>query len=107
MVSLRAGSESSECSLPSENAKLCQIFARCGKGLPSSLDQAFQSVGGRIFGTCESELREILRAVLPRGGVAFDIGAKVGWHKLLKAHLAAEVGHFIKIDVEGFEWSLL
>src|ERR1700722_1370379 len=45
-----------------------------------------------FFGTYEPELREILRAVLPTGGVAIDVGANVGWHTLLMAQLVGEGG---------------
>jgi FkbM family methyltransferase len=51
-----------------------------------------------FFGTYEPELREIFRAVLPKGGVAIDIGANVGWHTLLMAHLVGDKGRVLAAE---------
>ncbi|MCC6212798.1 MAG: FkbM family methyltransferase [Burkholderiales bacterium] len=45
-----------------------------------------------LFGTYEPELRDIVRAILPTGGVAVDVGANVGWHTLLMAQLVGAQG---------------
>src|SRR5260221_5067023 len=45
-----------------------------------------------MFGTYEPELRSLIRALLPPGGVAVDVGANVGWHSLLMAHVAGPGG---------------
>ena len=51
-----------------------------------------------MFGTYEPELREIFRVVLPTGGVAFDIGANVGWHTLLMASLVGNDGRVLAAE---------
>jgi FkbM family methyltransferase len=51
-----------------------------------------------LFGTYEPEVREIVRAVLPQGGVAFDIGANVGWHTLLMARLVGNSGRVLAAE---------
>ena len=45
-----------------------------------------------LFGTYEPELRNVLRTVLPVGGIAVDVGANVGWHTLLMARLVGDGG---------------
>jgi FkbM family methyltransferase len=45
-----------------------------------------------FFGTYVPELREIFRALLSPGGVAVDVGANIGWHTLLMAHLVGAQG---------------
>jgi len=58
------------------------------------LARPFVPVGWHValFGTYEPELREILKVVLPSGGVAVDVGANVGWHTLLMARLVGDSG---------------
>lgn len=51
-----------------------------------------------FFGTYEPELRAIVRAVLPLGGVAVDVGANVGWHTLLMARLVGESGRVLAAE---------
>lgn len=51
-----------------------------------------------FFGTYEPELRAIVRAVLPQGGVAIDIGANVGWHTLLMARLVGAAGRVLAVE---------
>jgi FkbM family methyltransferase len=51
-----------------------------------------------FFGTYEPELRQIFRAVLPVGGIAMDVGANVGWHTLLMAHLVGEGGRVLAAE---------
>jgi FkbM family methyltransferase len=51
-----------------------------------------------FFGTYEPEVRNIFRAVLPPGGVALDIGANVGWHTLLLAHLVGDGGRVLAVE---------
>src|SRR5689334_14765239 len=51
-----------------------------------------------FFGTYEPELREIMRAVLPKGGVAIDVGANVGWHTLLMASLVGDKGRVLAAE---------
>jgi len=51
-----------------------------------------------FFGSYEPELREIVRTVLPSGGVAIDIGANVGWHTLLMARLVGAEGRVLAIE---------
>lgn len=55
-----------------------------------------------MFGTCEPELRAIIRSVLPPGGVAFDIGANVGWHTLLKASFAGRSGRVLAVEPDTY-----
>lgn len=45
-----------------------------------------------LFGTYEPHLRDVLRGVLPVGGIAVDVGANVGWHTLLMARLVGDGG---------------
>jgi FkbM family methyltransferase len=51
-----------------------------------------------LFGSYEPELRDIMRALLPPGGVAFDIGANVGWHTLLMARLVGAAGRVVAVE---------
>lgn len=51
-----------------------------------------------FFGTYEPKLREILRTVLPIGGVALDVGANVGWHTLLMARLVGPSGRVLAAE---------
>lgn len=51
-----------------------------------------------FFGSYEPELREIMRVVLPAGGVAIDVGANVGWHTLLMARLVGPRGRVLAIE---------
>lgn len=51
-----------------------------------------------LFGTYEPFFRDIIRAVLPAGGVALDIGANVGWHTLLMARCAGEGGRILAAE---------
>jgi FkbM family methyltransferase len=51
-----------------------------------------------FFGTYEPELREILRALLPPGGTAVDVGANVGWHTLLMARLVGDRGRVLAVE---------
>ena len=51
-----------------------------------------------LFGTYEPYLRDIIRAVLPAGGVALDIGANVGWHTLLMARSAGASGRILAAE---------
>ncbi len=51
-----------------------------------------------FFGSYESELRTIMRSVLPAGGVAIDVGANVGWHTLLLARLAGSGGRVLAVE---------
>ena len=51
-----------------------------------------------FFGTYEPEVREIFRTVLHPGGVAVDIGANVGWHSVLMAHLVGEHGRIFAAE---------
>jgi FkbM family methyltransferase len=60
-------------------------------GLPLGWHVAF-------FGSYEPELREIMRTVLPTGGVAIDVGANVGWHTLLMARLVGAHGRVLAIE---------
>jgi FkbM family methyltransferase len=45
-----------------------------------------------FFGTYEPEVRDGIRRTLPPGGVAFDIGANVGWHTIMMARLCGAEG---------------
>lgn len=51
-----------------------------------------------MFGTYEPELRSLMRALLPAGGVAIDVGANVGWHTLLMARLAGANGRVLAVE---------
>ena len=51
-----------------------------------------------LFGSYEPELRDIMRSVLPAGGVAIDVGANVGWHTLLLARLAGPGGRVVAVE---------
>ena len=51
-----------------------------------------------FFGTYEPELRDIVRTVLPLGGVAVDVGANVGWHTLLMARLVGQGGRVLAAE---------
>ena len=51
-----------------------------------------------LFGTYEPELRDIVRSVLPVGGIALDVGANVGWHTLLMAHLVGHGGRVFAVE---------
>ena len=51
-----------------------------------------------LFGTYEPYFRDIIRAVLPAGGVALDIGANVGWHTLLMARSVGETGRVLAAE---------
>jgi FkbM family methyltransferase len=51
-----------------------------------------------FFGTYEPELREIFRAMLRPGGVAVDVGANIGWHTLLMAHLVGAQGRVLAAE---------
>jgi FkbM family methyltransferase len=51
-----------------------------------------------FFGSYESELRDIMRAVLPAGGTAIDIGANAGWHTLLMARLVGARGRVLAVE---------
>jgi FkbM family methyltransferase len=51
-----------------------------------------------FFGSYEPELRSIVRAVLPTGGVALDVGANVGWHTLLMANLVGPQGRVLAVE---------
>jgi FkbM family methyltransferase len=55
-----------------------------------------------LFGTYEPELREVFRRILPRGGVAVDVGANVGWHTLLMARLVGESGRVFAAEANPF-----
>jgi FkbM family methyltransferase len=51
-----------------------------------------------FFGSYEPELREIMRAVLPPGGTAIDVGANAGWHTLLMARLVGPHGRVLAVE---------
>jgi FkbM family methyltransferase len=51
-----------------------------------------------FFGSYEPELREVLKATLPAGGVAIDVGANVGWHTLLMGILVGAGGRVIAAE---------
>jgi FkbM family methyltransferase len=51
-----------------------------------------------LFGSYEPELREIMRAVLPAGGTAIDVGANTGWHTLLMARLVGPHGRVLAVE---------
>ena len=51
-----------------------------------------------FFGSYEPELRDIMRAVLPAGGSAIDVGANAGWHTLLMARLAGPHGRVLAVE---------
>lgn len=51
-----------------------------------------------FFGAYEPELRSILGAIIPPGGIAIDIGANVGWHTLLMSRLAGSAGRVFAIE---------
>jgi FkbM family methyltransferase len=51
-----------------------------------------------MFGSYEPELREVLRAVLRKGGVAVDGGANTGWHTMLMAILVGDEGRVLAIE---------
>jgi FkbM family methyltransferase len=51
-----------------------------------------------FFGSYEPELRDIMRAILPPGGIAIDVGANVGWHTLLMARLVGPRGRVVAIE---------
>jgi len=51
-----------------------------------------------FFGSYEPELREIMRAVLPIGGTAIDVGANAGWHALLMARLVGSHGRVLAVE---------
>jgi FkbM family methyltransferase len=57
-------------------------------------------IGWRVllFGEYEPELRDLIRAFVPEGGVAADIGANVGWHTLLMAKLVGPEGIVIAAE---------
>ncbi len=48
-----------------------------------------------FFRSYEPELRDIIRIVLPPGGVAIDVGANVGWHTRLMAKLLGPHGRVL------------
>jgi FkbM family methyltransferase len=51
-----------------------------------------------FFGSYEPELRNIMRAVLPVGGTAVDVGANAGWHTLLMARLVGPRGRVLAVE---------
>lgn len=51
-----------------------------------------------FFGSYESELREIMRTVLPAGGTAIDVGANAGWHTLFMARLVGAHGRVLAVE---------
>ncbi len=51
-----------------------------------------------FFGSYEPELRAIMRAVLPVGGTAIDVGANAGWHTLLMARLVGPQGRVLAVE---------
>jgi FkbM family methyltransferase len=51
-----------------------------------------------LFGTYEPQLREIIKVVVPGGGVAIDVGANIGWHTLLMARLAGHGGRVLAVE---------
>src|ERR1700722_12895180 len=51
-----------------------------------------------FFGSYEPELRDIIRTVLPQGGVAIDVGANVGWHTLLMARTVGPQGRVLAVE---------
>jgi len=51
-----------------------------------------------FFGSYEPELREIMRAILPAGGTAIDVGANAGWHTLLMARLVGPHGRVLAVE---------
>lgn len=51
-----------------------------------------------FFGSYEPELRDIMRAVLPAGGTAIDIGANAGWHTLLMAQRVGARGQVLAVE---------
>ena len=51
-----------------------------------------------FFGSYEPELREIMRAVLPVGGTAIDVGANAGWHTLLMARHIGPQGRVLAVE---------
>lgn len=51
-----------------------------------------------FFGSYEPELRDIMRAVLPVGGTAIDVGANAGWHTLLMARLVGPGGRVLAVE---------
>jgi FkbM family methyltransferase len=55
-----------------------------------------------MFGTYEPELRALIRAVLPPGGVAVDVGANVGWHTLLMANVVGPRGRVFAAEANPF-----
>ena len=60
----------------------------------------FLPIGWHVtfFGSYEPELRSVIRTILPRGGIAIDIGANVGWHTLLMARLVGAEGRVVAIE---------
>jgi FkbM family methyltransferase len=51
-----------------------------------------------FFGSYEAELRRLFRTILPRGGVAIDVGANVGWHATLMASRVGSTGRVLAIE---------
>lgn len=51
-----------------------------------------------LFGSYEPELRAVMRALLPPGGIAVDAGANVGWHTLLMARLVGVEGRVLAAE---------
>jgi len=51
-----------------------------------------------FFGSYEPELREIIRAALPAGETAIDVGANAGWHTLLMARLVGPNGRVLAVE---------
>jgi FkbM family methyltransferase len=51
-----------------------------------------------FFGSYESELRDIMRTVLPVAGTAIDVGANAGWHTLLMARLVGPQGRVLAVE---------
>ena len=54
-----------------------------------------------LFGAYEREVREIMRAVVPRGGTVIDVGANVGWHSLLMARLVGADGRVLAVEANA------
>ncbi|HVH79941.1 MAG TPA: FkbM family methyltransferase [Stellaceae bacterium] len=51
-----------------------------------------------VCGSYEPELRQIMRVIVPAGGVAIDIGANTGWHTLLLAQLVGAEGRVLAVE---------
>jgi len=51
-----------------------------------------------FFGSYEPELRDVMRVIVPPGGVAIDVGANVGWHTLLLARLVGGAGRVLAVE---------